>query len=156
MGHDIEALPDTLVALRQDVRNEPTYYHIRAYLDWLSAYLSVQTELLDRVVLVDNSIDYDALKREIKEELYAQLRKELYDELRTQLHTELTEGLTMQLSEWLRNYIETQLRPRLRKEIERALCDSLYQRLYDALYDALSELLYKPETQEEDEFIPLI
>ena len=27
---------------------------------------------------------------------------------------------------------------------------------YDALYDALSELLYKPETQEEDEFIPLI
>ena len=156
LGHDIEALPDTLVALRQDVRNEPTYYHIRAYLDWLSAYLSVQAELLDRVVLVDNSIDYDALKREIKEELYAQLRKELYDELRTQLHTELTEGLTMQLSEWLRNYIETQLRPRLRKEIERALCDSLYQRLYDALYDALSELLYKPETQEEDEFIPLI
>lgn len=156
LGRDIEALPDALVDLQQDVRSEPTYYHVRAYLDWLSAYLSVQTELLDRVVLVDDSIDYDALKREIKEELYAQLRKELYDELRTQLHTELTEGLTLQLSEWLRSYLETQLHPRLRKEVERALREPLYERLYDALYQALSNLLYKPEAQEEDEFIPLI
>lgn len=156
LGRDIQELPDALLDLRQDERSQLTYYHIRAYLDWLSAYLSVQTELLDRVVLVDDSIDYDALKREIKEELYAQLRKELYDELRTQLHTELTEGLTLQLSEWLRSYLETQLHPRLRKEVERALREPLYERLYDALYQALSNLLYKPEAQEEDEFIPLI
>ena len=72
-----------MVDLQQDVRREPTYYHLQAYLDWLSAYLSVQTELLDRVVLVDDRIDYDALKREIKEELYAQLHEELYNELNT-------------------------------------------------------------------------
>ena len=156
LGRDIEALPDALVDLQQDVRSEPTYYHLQAYLDWLSAYLSVQTELLDRVVLVDDRIDYDALKREIKEELYAQLHEELYNELNTQLHKELAEGLTLQLTEWLRTYLETQLRPHLRQEIEEALRDPLYQRLYDALYQALSDLLYKPETQEEDEFIPLI
>ena len=156
LGRDIEALPDTLVDLQQDVRCEPTYYHLQAYLDWLSAYLSVQTELLDRVVLVDDRIDYDALKREIKEELYAQLHEELYNEMKTQLHKELAEGLTLQLTEWLRTYLETQLRPHLRQEIEEALRDPLYQRLYDALYQALSDLLYKPETQEEDEFIPLI
>lgn len=156
LGHDIATLPDALVDLRQDKRSEPTYYHLQAYLDWLSAYLSVQTELLDRVVLVDDRIDYDALKREIKEELYAQLRKELYDELRTKLQTELTDGLTLQLSEWLRTYLETQMHPRLRKEVERALRDPLYQRLYDALYQALSDLLYKPDDLDEDEFIPLI
>ena len=49
-----------------------------------------------------------------------------------------------------------QLQPRLRKETERALRDSLYQRLYDALYDAFSDLLCKPDTQDDDEFIPLI
>lgn len=53
-----------------------------AWLQWLEMYMHGTVTILDKVVLEDHSIDFDALKAQIKAELYEQLRPELYNECR--------------------------------------------------------------------------
>ena len=47
------------------------------WLNWFEDYLTGAVAVLDKVVLVDNTIDYEALLRQAKAELYAQLHEEL-------------------------------------------------------------------------------
>lgn len=134
----------------------PTPYDMEAWLQWLDNYMAGAISLLDGVVLEDNSIDFDALKAEIKSELYEQMIPELHDRLKEELRTELSDELKTLLMETTKAYIDDTLKPMLHDQLKEELTDEMYQSLYDALYKALYDALYVPTEKEEDTFMPLI
>jgi len=152
---------------------EPSQVDIRYWLEWFYNYMQGAVTVLDKVVLVDNTIDYDALLRQAKEELYAQLHEELIvkllsetkEELMRLVREELTNSLDAQ-TRTLTDYIDNTMKPQLREqiqsemkvEIERMrddLTDSLYDHLYTILFEHLFNALYVPEPEDE-KFVPLI
>lgn len=145
-----------LASLWNDGRREPSMINVVVFIKWLHEWLEAQKELLDLVVLVDNSIDYDQLKREIKEEVYAQLKEEIYEKMIAEMHDKLHERLTSELKETLETYINEEIIPHMRQSISEELRTSLYDRLYEALFKALFDELYRPEEDNEEEFLPMI
>ena len=140
-------------------------YDIIEWLRWTDGHLERATRVLDQVVLADDSIDYDALKAQIMQELHERLApelNELLEKAKEQLHSELSEQLRSELSEQLMTslteHIEQTVKPALHDALSAELFDSLYQKLYDALYNALLDVLsasmVKPE--EPELFTPLI
>ena len=134
----------------------PSQYDVEQWLNWLDNYLGGAVSVLDQVVLEDNSIDFDALKAQIKAELYEQMTPELHDRLLSEIKEELRTELEQHLSEMLTNYMEQTLKPALHDQLVEELSADLYQKLYDALYEALYNALFVPKEKEEDEFMPLI
>ena len=134
----------------------PTQYDIELWLRWLDNYLGGAVSVLDQLVLEDNSIDFDALKAQIKAELYEQMTPELHDKLLGEIKEELRAEIEQHLSETLTNYVEQTLKPALHDQLAEELTADLYQQLYDALYDALYNALFVPTAKEEDDFMPLI
>ena len=152
---------------------EPTQVDIRHWLEWFYNYLQGAVTVLDKVVLVDNSIDYDALLRQAKAELYAQLHEELIVKLLSETKEELLklvreelnnslEAQTRTLTDYINNTMKPQLHEQLqsemKKEIERMrddLSDKLYDHLYTILFEHLFNALYVPEPEDE-KFVPLI
>ena len=51
---------------------EPSQIDVQLWLNWFGNYLIGAVSVLDKVVLEDKTIDYDALLRQAKAELYAQ------------------------------------------------------------------------------------
>ena len=129
-------------------------YDIILWLDWFDSYLHSAATVLDKVVLVDNSIDFDELKAQIKAELYAQLYPELKEILHTELKEELQQELTDELMLKLTEYINNRFKEDLHGLLSGELSEELYTKLYDALYNALYNALSVPE--EEDIFTPMI
>lgn len=133
----------------------PNLMDIREYLEWLSNYMEAAIAVLDKVVLEDNSIDYDMLKEQIKAEIYERLNPELYErlisDLKTNLRTELSETLTSTLKHYFADEMKPEIHDALSEELRGQLRETLYTSLYDALYNAL----YVPE-EEEEEYIPTI
>ena len=152
---------------------EPSQVDIRSWLEWFYNYLQGSVTVLDKVVLVDNSIDYDALLRQAKAELYAQLHEELIvkllqetkEELLKLVKEELENSLDAQtrtLTDYINNTMKPQLHDELRAETKTEMArmkDELSERLYDHLYTVLFEhlfnALYVPEPEDE-KFVPLI
>lgn len=145
-----------LANIWNDSRREPSMLNVVSYIKWLHEWLEAQTALLDLVILVDNSIDYDQLKREIKEEVYAQLREEIYEKMIAEMHDKLHERLSTELSDSIRTFITEEIVPRMRQEMSDELRTSLYDRLYEALFKALFDELYRPEDDDDEEFLPMI
>lgn len=133
----------------------PSFYDIQQWLEWLDVYMKGALSILDKVVLEDNSIDIEELKKQIKAEIYERLNPELYkrliSDLKSTLHDELSRDLTSALNSFIENQIKPQLYSKLSEDIQKTLYDSLFQPLYDALYKAL----YIPE-EKEDEYLPKI
>ena len=133
----------------------PTFYDIQLWLEWLEVYMDGAVSILNKVVLEDNSIDFEELKAQIKAEIYERLNPELYEklvaELKNTLQDELSQILTVTLKAFLENQMKPQLYSTLSEELQKVLCESLYQTLYDALYKAL----YIPE-EDNKEFLPKI
>lgn len=132
-------------------------YDIATWLEWLNSYLHNASNILDKVVLEDHSIDFDELKAQIKEELYKQLHPNLYEklyaELKTKLYTEITENLTNRLTDYISHQFKAELHDLLSEELSETLYENLYKKLYESLYKAL----YVPtEEEDKDEFMPLI
>jgi hypothetical protein len=152
---------------------EPSQVDIRMWLEWFYNYLQGAVTVLDKVVLVDNSIDYDALLRQAKAELYAQLHEELIvkllqetkEELLKLVKEELENSLDAQtrtLTDYVNNTMKPQLHDQLQAEAKTEMArmkDDLSERLYDHLYTVLFEhlfnALYVPEPEDE-KFVPLI
>lgn len=140
---------------RQQELPQPSVLDLRPYLEWVLQFIDQAIGVLDTVVIEDNSIDYDKLKQEIKDEIYARVNPELYqrliEDLQEKLRTELSEKLTATLSE----YIATVVQPMMSEKLAAELSQSLQSELYPALYDALYQALYIPPEEEED-FMPMI
>lgn len=132
----------------------PDYYDIEKWLLWVDSFLEGAVSVLDKVVLEDKTIDYNALLEQAKKELYDKLRPELLEKLPKEIKEEVYDDMTSRLKEFLPDYLKEKLDEikrligdDLAKILEPKLFDDLYQKLYDALYVA-------PE--EEDEFMPMI
>lgn len=133
----------------------PNMYDVQKWLGWLSEYISGAVSVLDKVVLEDHTIDYEALLAKAKAELYERLNPELREALLLQIKDELREELREQLSSKLMAFVDGELKPGLHDSLSSELDPSLHDRLYPELYDALFNALYVPE-QEEEEFYPLL
>lgn len=131
----------------------PSKYDVQQWLEWLSAYLTGAAEVLDGVVLEDNTIDYEALLAQAKAELYDRLHPELKEELTSQIKEELRGELTEHLTTTVMTYINEELKQALHDGLFQELDPSLHDRLYTELYEQLYNALYVPE-EEEEEFYP--
>ena len=152
---------------------EPSQVDVQKWLDWFDNYLIGAIAVLDKVVLEDNTIDYDALLKQAKAELYAQLHEELIvkllaetkEELLKMVKEELENSLAQQ-TQTLTDYINNTLKPSLQEhfieEMKRSLAimeddlsEKIYERLYEGLFEHLFNALYVPEPEDE-KFVPLI
>ena len=152
---------------------EPSQIDVQLWLNWFGNYLIGAVSVLDKVVLEDKTIDYDALLRQAKAELYAQLHEELIvkllaetkEELLKMVKEELENSLDMQTQK-LTDYINNTMKPDLLMQIqtelkhslnllEDELSEKIYERLYEQLFEHLFNALYVPEPESE-KFIPLI
>ena len=132
-------------------------YDVEAWLKWLEEQMERAVSVLDRVVPIDHTIDFDELKAQIKAELYGQMTPELHDRLLTDIKAELRAELEQTLTETLTVYIDQTLMPVLRQRLKEELTTDLYRQLFDSLYAALYGALFVPtESKEEDNYMPLI
>lgn len=152
---------------------EPSQVDIQLWLDWFDNYLTGAVAVLDKVVLVDNTIDYDALLKQAKAELYGQLHEELIvkllaetkEELLKLVKEELQNSLAQQtqaLTDYINNVMKPSLQEHFTEEMKRSLAmmeddlmEKLYERLYEGLFEHLFNALYVPEPEDE-KFVPLI
>ena len=145
-----------LALVWDDERREPSMLNIVSFMKWMHEWLKAQLPLLDVVEIVDNTIDYDQLKREIKEEVYQQLREEIYEKMIAEMYEKLHNRLTSELTDTIKTFIDNEVIPRIKQEITDELRTTLYDRLYEALFKALYDELYRPEDDKEEEFMPMI
>lgn len=154
----------------------PLYEDIQAWLGWMEETMAGAAEILDGVVLEDNTIDYEALLAQAKAELYQRLHPELIEKLLADMKAELREEMRQQ-TETITNYINDTLKREMMQELTaefndrsdklresmterieemgRQLNDSLYEKLYFNLFENLFNALYVPEP-EELKFVPQI
>jgi len=158
---------------QRQVMKEPRQADVAGGLGWLEDYLEGAVAVLDRVVLEDRTIDYDALLRQAKAELYDQLHEELIVRLLNETKAELVGLVKEELQnalaaqmQTLVEHINNSLRPSLEEhigtvlkagmaEMEKGLQRNLYERLYEMLFEHLFNALYVPEPESE-KFVPLI
>lgn len=141
---------DTAVEL-----NPCSEYDVAVWFRWLEEYLHGASTVLDKVVLEDHSIDFEALKAEVKEELYQKLYPELKAVLYKELHDDLRKEIMDELYTSLSDYINGNFKREIYELLEGKLSEELYEKLYKALYEGLYNALYVPQ-EEEEEFVPLI
>lgn len=142
--------------------NIPAYsqYDVQLWFEWVKQVFVDAVKVLDETVLVDDSIDYEQLKRELREEISETIRQEVYPEMNRLLtesvehmRTEMTEQLRATLKDYIDGTLHPELYQRLHEELDEPLRRELYQRLYEDLYNAL----YVPAVKQEEEvFTPLI
>ena len=173
----VQAIDYFIVAPNQPERKHIPWPHrgdVQLWLGWVEDYLSAAATILDKVVLEDNAIDYEALLAQAKRELYEQLHPELLQKLVAQTREELqqqmqqlTDSLTTyvrdtlkdELSRQLADDIETrstQISDRLARDIEQTaqrMEKSLYDKLFSDVYIGVYTVLHE---ENEDHFIPLI
>ena len=132
-------------------------YDIVSYLTWVDGYFHSAATILDGVVLEDKSIDFEALKLQVKEEIYQKVYPELKEDLYKELHEHLKEEIRNELYSSLSDYINGNFRREIYDLLEGKLSEELYEKLYKTLYDGLYNALYVPApVEEEEEFLPLI
>ncbi|MBQ9426515.1 MAG: type VI secretion system baseplate subunit TssK [Paludibacteraceae bacterium] len=133
----------------------PEQTDIALWLDWLLNYLNGAHTVLDGLELEDDTIDYEALLAQAKQELYERLNPELYEKLLLQIKDELRDEISRTLTTTLTAYMNDTLKPELEQLIADNLHDRIYDKLYNELYDRLYNALYVP-VEEEENFIPTI
>lgn len=132
-------------------------YDVALWLEWLKGYLHGAATILDGVVLEDRTIDFEALKVQVKEELYQQLYPELKAALYKDLHDDLKKEIWDELYVSLSDYINGNFKKEIYELLEGRLSEELYAKLFKALYEGLYNALYvEPEPEVEEEFVPLI
>lgn len=132
-------------------------YDVAAWFHWLEEYLHGASTILDKVVLEDHTIDFEALKAQVKEELYQKLYPELKAVLYKELHDDLRKEIMDELYISLSDYINGNFKREIYELLEGKLSEQLYEKLYKALYEGLYNALYVPQVkEEEEEFVPLI
>lgn len=124
------------------------------YLKACYDYFTAAVTKLDDTVPEDHSIDVEALRKEIHDEVYAQVREELGSQIEARM-TQLSEELRSGLEESLRGFMEKEFRPALEKQLSEELSEKLQKNLHDRLYQELYQALFVPE-KEEEIYTPII
>ncbi len=136
---------------------EPSEYDIQQWMSWFLLYLDGVKSVVDGIVLEDHSIDYEKLKREIIEELYARITPEMFERICAYVQNEVRPDIEKAITAFVTHYIADEVRPALFNDLRESLYQPLYDTLYDALYRALYDALYVPvEEEHEEEFTPQI
>lgn len=132
----------------------PEYRDIQQWLNWVLSFLNQTSSVLDSIELKDNSIDYEALLQQAKQELYERLKPELLEkipeEVREKLYREIIDKIKDNLPQYLIEKLSKQ-KSELTKELSELLTPKLFDELYEKLYDALYV-----EPERDEDFIPLI
>lgn len=132
-------------------------YDVAEWLTWLTDYLTGALSVLDKVVLVDNTIDYEKLKQEVADDVYRRAYDKLYAQVKRDILDKFNPEMEKQLRETLTAYLHDTLGVQLRDDLQAELTTSLHEKLYQPLYDALYTALYIPVVEEEvEEFVPQI
>lgn len=138
-----------------DLNLNYSLYDIRKWMSAVKEYLEGAVVVLDRVVLVDNTIDMELLKAEIKKELHDEIYTKLYDRVYEEMTGNIKNRIHDEIKEAVVEYIDVDLKETLKNELDIEISDKLQKSLFQELYDKLYAALYvKPE--EEQDFIPLI
>lgn len=132
-------------------------YDVELWLNWLDNYMVGALSVLDNVEPKENKVDYEALKAQIKAELYETITPELHDRMLPEIKEQLSQELESRLVEALKERLEFTLKPALYAQLRQELSADLFQQLFDSLYEALYNALFVPkEKEEEREFVPMI
>lgn len=130
-------------------------YDIRKWISLVKNNLEGAITVLDRVVLVDNTIDMEVLKAEIKKELYDEIYSLLYNNVYEEMTGNIKTKIHNEVKETITEYIQNDVKGILKKELDVEISDKLQNLLYKELYDRLYEALYiKPK--EEVQSLPII
>jgi len=143
----------------KDTVPECSQYDIQLWLVWVEQLLERAQTVLDGVVLVDDSIDYDKLKAELRAEISDMLRQELHPELERMVEEQTTarvQEMEQRLTTTMQGYIDGTTRPQLHDQLFGELDEPMRKDLYRQLYDDLYRALFVPTKVEEDTFMPLI
>ncbi|MCQ2116784.1 MAG: hypothetical protein MJY76_01415 [Bacteroidales bacterium] len=162
LTHELAAVVESYIMRPYDENDTFSLLPACSVLDaqnWLSAlheWLVKALNVLNEVPVVDNSIDIEALKTQIRKELYGQMMSELSDSLFERLSETLGKRLDERIAQTLEDYTNGTFRNKLFDDLYKALEGSMKSALYDSLYAALYDALYKNAPVEEDTFSPLI
>lgn len=132
----------------------PDYYDIEKWLSGFEQILLKGLNVLDNFIPVDNSIDYEALLQQAKNELYDRLSPELIEQLPAKIKEQIYTEIVERLKTLLPPYLEEKLRE-MRERAEKDISESVTPKLFDDLYEKLYAALYIPP-EEEEEFMPMI
>lgn len=134
---------------------EANLHDVELWLTKVKQHFVDARHILDGVELIDDTIDFEALKAQLKEEIYAMLQPELQQHIDQSVQA-LRDDLNQKLSDALREYIDGTFRRQLEEALKVSLTDALRNDLYDSLYRALYDALFVPQANEDDGFMPLI
>ncbi len=121
-------------------------------------YFQYVENVLEIVIVVDRTIDFDTLKSQVRTELFEVLHPEMeqrLESMRTQLRQELLSELDNRIKQAVREACD-ELRMQIKDELDDELSASLHAALYQSLYDALYDALYVKMPKDNDDFMPLI
>ena len=133
---------------------QASVYDVQLWLQWLEGYLKSAATVLDGIVLEDRSIDFDALKEQLRSEIYDALAPQVEEGVRLKYES-LKSELEEKISDALKDYISGEFRRVLHDELDAELSASLEGKLYGSLYDALYAALFVPAPALE-EYTPVI
>ena len=134
---------------------EMNVFDVEIWFRWMEGYLAKAVDVLDGVVLEDNSIDYEALRKDLHDSLYESLRAEMMQSVQ-EMTDRMKDDLLASLSESLKNFVDGDVRPALHDTLGTELSEELSQKLYPSLYDSLYAALFVPKEEVEEIFTPLI
>lgn len=134
---------------------ESSLYDVQLWLKWLDDYLGRAAVVLDGVEVKDSTIDVDALREQLRKELYETLQPELTQSVQEKMEA-LREEMQAQISEALQDFISGEFRRKLHDDLGVELNTELEQKLFSSLYQSLYDALFVPPKVEEDVYTPLI
>lgn len=133
---------------------EPSFFDIDRWFVWLKDYIDSATAILDGVVVEKEKIDLEAIKQELRAEIYDHIQPDL-ERMVNERVDNLSDALQSRIEDVLKDYVNgkvlVELRDSLRLQLDADLRSSLYADLYQALY----AVLFVPK-EDEDAFVPLI
>ena len=130
-------------------------YDPQLFLSWMVGYLERAAALLDTVVLKDDTIDVEALRKELYDSLGESLRALLAQQLEERTAA-MRQDMMDSLGSSLKNFVETDLRSALHDSLGQQLTEELSKTLYPSLYESLYDALFVPQEKVEEEYTPIM
>lgn len=131
-------------------------YDPEKWLSWLLGYIDRAAKVLDGVVIEKEKIDLEAIKQELRAEIYEHIQPDL-EKMVNERVDNLSEALQTRIEDVLKDYVSGKIRGELHDALKLELDADLRATLYSDLYQALYAVLFVPKEEEEDDtFVPLM
>lgn len=130
-------------------------YDPERWFSWLVGYIERAGHVLDGVVIEEEKIDLDAIKQELRAEIYEHIQPELEKMVNERVDS-LSDALQTRIEDVLKDYVSGKIRGELHDALRIELDADIRASLYSDLYQALYSVLFVPKEEKEDDFIPLM